>query len=509
MDWEKYFESDVLARGEDYYKKGRVLEFYEDGRDRTAVVLGTDEYTVHLQFRPDGTLSGMDCSCPYADGGEYCKHMAAALFRNTFGENAGRMRKRASSGTETGKAAELNAYKEKFKNIAAGFKTDGRVDSRYFGECAEYTWIKMKEYADALTAEKRYADAFDITFYALKRICPAAEYSETKKETDALISFAMDIWTPLLEVPSAEKYIFRRLIAYKGGEREYMIRRKTDRFLSEKFARPEYARQLLRHSDDELKEYTFHFSVSGNLDCCLENRLLLLRNLNADEATFAAFREAYWRYGAVQKDYVEECIRSGKFREAERVLLENYGADNFVLFPGYCRQKLAAIYYETGEDDKYARILFDSVTAGRFDMAKFRELKELYTEEEWPDVRERVFATVRDRDFLPEMYAAEQLYDRLLRCVRDPQDIWILNRYFGALAEACPERLLRKCGEILRGAVALGNAFYNYDGLAKILRKLPRVPGGRELAAELSREWREKYKRRRNLMAMLDRIITE
>lgn len=508
MEWEKYFESGVLSKGKDYYKKGRVLEFFEDGCERTAVVLGSDEYTVHLSFRPDGTLTGMDCSCPYADEGEYCKHMAAALFRNTYGENVKPVKKKPQSEAAAERAAELAFYKEKFKNIAAGFKKDGWVDCRYFGECAEYASIKMKEYADRLIAEKRYTDAFDISFYALKRICPAGDYHETKKDTDSLIAFASGIWTFLLETPVSEKYIFRKLTSYAGSDREYMIKRKTDRFLAENFAKPEYAKQLIRHFDRELEEYAVCLWNPGNLECCLENKIVLLHNLDADAETFAAFRRQYWQYDTVQKDYVEECIRAKKFGEAEKVLLESYGSEEFVLFPRYCRQKLSAIYYETGEDEKYARILYDTVVNERFDIARYRELKDLYTEEEWTGVREKIFASVSDRDSLPEMYVCEKLYDRVLRCIKTFRDLWIADKYFGVLADACPERLRGKYERCLRDAVAMGSV-YDYEEVARILRKLPRVQGGRELVSDLAREWRVKYKRRRSLMEMLDKVITE
>lgn len=35
MEWEKYFDENILKRGEEYYRKGKVTDFQADGRKRT------------------------------------------------------------------------------------------------------------------------------------------------------------------------------------------------------------------------------------------------------------------------------------------------------------------------------------------------------------------------------------------------------------------------------------------------------------------------------------------
>jgi hypothetical protein len=62
-----------LRRGEKYYQQGRVRNFKIDGNRCTAVVIGTDEYSVHLDL---AALEG-DCNCYAYDGDRWCKHMVA------------------------------------------------------------------------------------------------------------------------------------------------------------------------------------------------------------------------------------------------------------------------------------------------------------------------------------------------------------------------------------------------------------------------------------------------
>lgn len=82
MDWQKLFASHILERGYDYYCDGAV-ENIEIGRDDIrADVVGTEDYEVEISLN-DGKVTDMYCSCPYAAGGNNCKHMAAVLYEWT------------------------------------------------------------------------------------------------------------------------------------------------------------------------------------------------------------------------------------------------------------------------------------------------------------------------------------------------------------------------------------------------------------------------------------------
>lgn len=78
----KLFASHILERGYDYYCDGAV-ENIEIGRDDIrADVVGTEDYEVEISLN-DGKVTDMYCSCPYAAGGNNCKHMAAVLYEWT------------------------------------------------------------------------------------------------------------------------------------------------------------------------------------------------------------------------------------------------------------------------------------------------------------------------------------------------------------------------------------------------------------------------------------------
>lgn len=80
MNWKRLFAAQILERGYDYYCDDAVenMEIAADGI--RADVIGTQEYEVEITLR-NGEVADMYCSCPYAEDGNHCKHMAAVLYQ--------------------------------------------------------------------------------------------------------------------------------------------------------------------------------------------------------------------------------------------------------------------------------------------------------------------------------------------------------------------------------------------------------------------------------------------
>lgn len=76
--WRNLFKPWILERGQEYYDCGQVVELEETNGVATAAVSGSQIYHVEICRSREG-VSRMSCDCPYAVGGENCKHMAAVL----------------------------------------------------------------------------------------------------------------------------------------------------------------------------------------------------------------------------------------------------------------------------------------------------------------------------------------------------------------------------------------------------------------------------------------------
>lgn len=77
---DKYFSYDILRRGYDYYKKGRVKNIVKLKDSFIARVNGTEEYKVTIVTdKSKKEIRNLECTCPYAEESN-CKHMAAVLY---------------------------------------------------------------------------------------------------------------------------------------------------------------------------------------------------------------------------------------------------------------------------------------------------------------------------------------------------------------------------------------------------------------------------------------------
>lgn len=71
------FAFDVMSRGTDYYRSGRVQYLSLDGARGRAIVDGTRPYEVRFEY-DGGRITDLTCSCPC---GYHCKHEAAVLLQ--------------------------------------------------------------------------------------------------------------------------------------------------------------------------------------------------------------------------------------------------------------------------------------------------------------------------------------------------------------------------------------------------------------------------------------------
>lgn len=78
-NFKKTIPSNILTRGRDYLRSGRVVDLSQDDDDTwLAEVQGSTPYQVTIVQQADGALE-CRCTCPY-DFGEHCKHVAAVLY---------------------------------------------------------------------------------------------------------------------------------------------------------------------------------------------------------------------------------------------------------------------------------------------------------------------------------------------------------------------------------------------------------------------------------------------
>lgn len=79
MKWEKLFKPHILERGYEYFRSHSIQNMEISSNRIRANVLGTEEYEVEILLSQDN-ITELYCSCPYAEEGKNCKHIAAVLY---------------------------------------------------------------------------------------------------------------------------------------------------------------------------------------------------------------------------------------------------------------------------------------------------------------------------------------------------------------------------------------------------------------------------------------------
>lgn len=79
MEWQYLFRPHIIERGYDYFLADAVDDFEVHEGMVNAIVEGTDDYAVTIEFSQE-KITSLYCDCPYAADGNHCKHMAAVLF---------------------------------------------------------------------------------------------------------------------------------------------------------------------------------------------------------------------------------------------------------------------------------------------------------------------------------------------------------------------------------------------------------------------------------------------
>ena len=79
-NFENQIEPKIIDRGFNYFEQESIEEFEEiDENEYSALVLGSDEYSVYIKLNDALEIIDHDCDCPY-DWGEFCKHEVAVLY---------------------------------------------------------------------------------------------------------------------------------------------------------------------------------------------------------------------------------------------------------------------------------------------------------------------------------------------------------------------------------------------------------------------------------------------
>ncbi len=560
MNWQRLFEDHILKRGYQYYQQGLVNNFEYDDDYIQAIVKGNEDYEVYIDF-VDEEILDMNCSCPYATEGHNCKHMAALLYRldggepdvkaeTALSERYGKQRKSKNSDKEPSvaelvreadselvrtflietlesnerlfgrfktalhcdvSASDLNRYKNQIWAIFRSYSDrHGFVDyensSSFIFELGEF----LDQDIQGLINNGQLEAAFDLTCFLFVEV-GQQDMDDSFGGTGDISETCLNIWQDILD--QCDLKLKRTMFQwfsnhFNGSVIDYMEEYIAEIFFGE-FLEEEFLEQKLKLTEIKAKannadEGNWHRNYEGGRWAV--RHLEVMKMIGMSDAQIESYCLENLHFNKVREYLVELLTSQERLGEAIHHLEAGKIAEKFL--PGQVSKyslQMIDLYQKTGDEKSYADELqtyFTQHNPG--DLTAFRQLKSLFTLDEWPAKRDELFRQLPKKSQFACLYLEEKLYDRLLKLVLESPGLYQLITYEKNLKLLYPAELLAKYESEVQAMAAKTSNRSRYQEIVSILRRMQEYPNGRSMVANIVDNWLMKY---RNRPAMRDELL--
>lgn len=526
--WKAYFQKKILDRGRDYYKTGAVdkLVYDADMNNVTAKVHGSKVYEVEITFSDDRSdVVDMECTCPYAEDGSYCKHMAAVLFALEDYEDSPAEKeedKRITLAEAVEKLSEKDAKAILLECAEADTSLRDRILFRYCNKISpeqKRIWKReIQKISYAATGGSDYVDYYHAEEYfnelsgflderlptlvenllledAFELLCMTYEeaYSNDIDDSDGeygdFVSFCFDWLEQLHDAADTElkRKMFARFIS------------STDDFLFcfalEHFPEREFAELKLAVLDEILTGET------DASDYCIENAIeqksAVMSQLKLPPEEIKAFRNQYRMLPVIRKQEIDEALEEEKYDEAIDLIKESKRIDENTGWFYRWSGMLIDLYEKTGRKDELGEeLLFYVFNCHQHGLDYVMRLKKLLSDDEWMSVRSVLLMADSMSYQKYDLMSTEKMYEDLLAELKKKGSAASFLTYEKELKQHLPEET--RAAFVLLLDKMMRNAYSRagYAETAKCLCRLKTYKGGEELAKNMAKEWVKEYSRR-------------
>lgn len=516
--------------------QGTIEDYQEDSGVINATVCGSEDYEVDIKL-VNGKIDDAYCSCPYAEDGNYCKHMAAVLYEyeekhdmasgtqtaqenksiseivaaadeqyvrefltNILTDNTLLLQRFLLKEPKSGSRS-LPEYKKLVDSIIADHENyDGYVDY-YAAQALTDNLLDLGDDIRAMIERGEYLDAFELSYYICEQI------DMTEMDDDGGISMLFEemtgFWYEIADSVSPEKKdeLFETVIDDLDSDLNYLDEF-IESFIYTAFREPRYIPKIFERLDNAIQNtntdtYAFPITVLRKLD--------LMNDLGTEFDRIEKVCKEYWDDHHVHQWLAEQYEAKAEYRKAIIIYEESLALDT--KYPGLIYQyheKLMRLYQKIGNHGKYMQYLWILVTEDK-KAELYKELKSQYTPGEWITEREKVFPQYSPLG-QADLFREEKLYDRLWEVIRN-QHIDRIMGYEDVLLPKYTEEVLQTyAAQLNRMATAAGGR-KEYQYWVRVLQHMKKIKGGKELVDQIVADWKVRYKNRRAMMDELNFLL--
>ena len=537
MEWKSWFEKRILDRGKEYSRSGLVEELEISDNEIKALVIGNDEYEVSISVR-NGEIDDMDCTCPYADEGFYCKHEAAALYAyEALPKDSSTPKARSLSAEELVNNADEKAVREflinalkKDKKLLDSFKLavssssdeisissyKKRIDSiisKYTDRHGYIDYYAAGDFIDAaldfvydelykLTEKGYIKEAFELSTYLFKEVSDV-DIDDSDGGLSTFGSELRDLWHDLSDKAdeNTAKEMYEWFTSHLNGWVIDYMENYLEETIYECFESEDILNKKLALTDSRIKGANSDWEKKK----WILHRIVVMRQIGVPENEFVSYCRKFYDDADIRRELVNYYIDTGKIEDAIDVLddsLKNYNNNQFDTRENHAQIK--DLYKKLGNKEEYLKHLWVLVTE-HCCLDYFRELKAQYSSDEWQEVRTKIFQA-NSSYILMQLYYEEKLYDRLMTELEKEGITFYIKEYEDVLIKLYPKRILKLYAEDLNRKARQASKRSTYAYWAANLRNMLTIEGGYEVVSKILADWRVRYKNRPAMMQELDSV---
>ena len=243
------------------------------------------------------------------------------------------------------------------------------------------------------------------------------------------------------------------------------------------------------------------------------NRLIDFYNANNQEDKAELLIEENLQIDDFRIKVIEKRIANAQNSEAKKLIIERLKNCND--WNSQQWQKLLLIVAQKENDVPTIRKISFGFIEQRFEEKSFTIYKKTFSEQEWPAVFEKLYASYIkplnnwDRGFssnAAELLKAENQTERLLKYIENQGSIQNLEQYYTVFITTFPDRTLSLFQNTLNKYLEQNVGRNHYEYANTILRKMKKIEGGSKVVSQLIQSYRVIYKKRRAMMEIINKL---
>lgn len=498
--WEFLFQEKILDRG--YFITDDVKILNRSPRLVNAIVSGTFDYDVRIEFDKAGNVDSMSCTCPYFER-DNCKHLAALLY--FLQEDTEYDAESDDDIEDLFKSVDDERLKEFFleelyvnwelKNkFLLEFST--KVDENYYKSKLDDIIYEdnfsyelssfIREDIEFLFDKKEYNLILDLLDDAYFMSCQQLEYPWNDEYYDNLEEIG-DVISRLSDTSICDE-VFEWLMS--------VVRYKSDEDYINIFFEILFSKFKLKYQLEEKYDLVNDIIPKTNsfyTESYVLAKIQLMYELGISQGEIDEFRVKSLKYPKVRQQLIDEAIKINDNSKAIKLLKVGIQSSKYDYDKHQFHIQLKELYLKTDDLENYKKQLLQMIIK-YCEIDDYKELKKQYDEREWNVIREEIYRDCMDcNTFLNECYAYEELYDRLIDNISHKAD---LSYYKNLISKDYSEQLLEKYYLIANQKVRNTGSRKHYRDIAEILNEMLSVSGGEKVVSEILNQWKVKYKNR-------------